>query len=246
MHKQPVRAGGLSKSATKARIGKVIQRAVVRGGGGAAWRSARSSGNPRDRLLEVRSRGLSGDLADWGACAGPGGARAGPARSNGALARSATVLRAGVRAGVDVMDLAEAGNRPPHGARGVASCPNLPQRPGSSRNAGRESLIFRGFIRGRSRLGAPLWQIWTRPRPGSPQESHQHHSDDPRITFRGPQAVREAKTAPVARARSAAARTRLRPRRPADTRTRSRSSTEASMTVGSRFFCPRGEMPPTT
>ena len=28
---------------------------------------------------------------------------------------------------------------------------------------------------GRSRPGAPLWQIWTRSRPGPPQESHQHH-----------------------------------------------------------------------
>ena len=43
--------------------------------------------------------------------------------------------------------------------------------------------MFRGFLRDLSRPGAPLWQIWTRPRPGSPQEPHQHHSDDPRITF---------------------------------------------------------------
>ena len=114
---------------------------------------------------------------------GPGGAPAGPARSNGVPARSVTARLAGARAGTDAMDLAEAGNRPPHGARDGASCPNLPQRPESSRNTGRESLIFRGFIRGRSRRGAPLWQIWTRPRPGSSQESHQHHSDDPRITF---------------------------------------------------------------
>ena len=56
-------------------------------------------------------------------------------------------------------------------------------KPGSSRNAGRESLIFRVFVHGRSRPGAPLWQIWTRPRPGSPQEPHPPHSDDPRITF---------------------------------------------------------------
>ena len=61
------------------------------------------------------------------------------------------------------------------GARGGAGCPNLPQRPGSSRNARRESLIFRGFVRGRYRRGAPLWQILTRPRPGPSQEPHQHH-----------------------------------------------------------------------
>ena len=60
------------------------------------------------------------------------------------------------------MDLAEAGDRPPHGARGGASCPNLPQRPVSSRNAREETLIFRAFLRGRYRRGAPLWQIWTR------------------------------------------------------------------------------------
>ena len=61
------------------------------------------------------------------------------------------------------------------GARGGAGCQNLPQRPRSSRGAREESLIFRAFLRGRYRRGAPLWQIWTRPRPGPPQESHQHH-----------------------------------------------------------------------
>ena len=62
------------------------------------------------------------------------------------------------------------------GVRSDAGCPNLPQRPGSSRSAREESLIFRAFLRGRSRPGPPLWQIWTRSRPGSPQESHQHHA----------------------------------------------------------------------
>ena len=38
-------------------------------------------------------------------------------------------------------------------------------------------MIFRAFLRGRSRPGAPLWQIWTRPRPESPQEPHRHHAD---------------------------------------------------------------------
>ena len=63
----------------------------------------------------------------------------------------------------------------PPGARGGAVCPNLPQRAGSRRSTERESLTFRAFIRGRSRPGAPWWQIWTRPRPGPPQESHAHH-----------------------------------------------------------------------
>ena len=64
------------------------------------------------------------------------------------------------------------GRRP---ARGGASCPNLLQRPGSSRGAGGESLIFRASSRGRSRPGAPLQQIWTTARPESSQEPHAHH-----------------------------------------------------------------------
>ena len=46
-----------------------------------------------------------------------GGAPAGPARSNGAPARSATALRAGARADANVMDLAEADDRPPRDPR---------------------------------------------------------------------------------------------------------------------------------
>ena len=63
----------------------------------------------------------------------------------------------------------------PLGARGDV-CPNLPQRPRSTRSAGRESLIFRASSRRRFRRGAPLWQIWTRPRSGPSQEPHAHHS----------------------------------------------------------------------
>ena len=61
------------------------------------------------------------------------------------------------------------------GARDGAVCPNLLQRPGSGRNAGRETLIFRASSRRRSRPGAPLQQIRTRPCLGSPQEPHPHH-----------------------------------------------------------------------
>jgi len=61
------------------------------------------------------------------------------------------------------------------GARGGTGCPNLPQRPGSRWKSGRESLIFRTFIRGQSRPGAPLWQIWTRLCSGSSQEPHASH-----------------------------------------------------------------------
>ena len=60
------------------------------------------------------------------------------------------------------------------GARGGAGCPNLLQRLGSSRGPRGESLIFRASSRRRSRRGAPLRRIWTRPAPGMPQEPHLH------------------------------------------------------------------------
>ena len=62
----------------------------------------------------------------------------------------------------------------PRGATGGAGCPNLLQRPESRRDAGGESLIFRASARRRSRPGAPLQQIWTTARPGTPQEPHPH------------------------------------------------------------------------
>mgnify|MGYP000969985386 CR=1 FL=1 len=68
---------------------------------------------------------------------------------------------------------ARRGLRPARGAppgdprrrRGSASCPNLLQRPGLRRSAGRETLIFRASARRRSRRETPLQQIWTRPAP---------------------------------------------------------------------------------
>ena len=61
-----------------------------------------------------------------------------------------------------------------------AGCQDLPQRPRPSRSAPEETLIFRASARRRSRRRAPLWQIRTRPRPGSPQEPHPpHHSNAP-------------------------------------------------------------------
>ena len=98
------------------------------------------------------------------------------------------------RAGTDAMDLAEADDRPPHGTRDGASCPNLPQRPRSGRSAREETLIFRASPRRRSRPGAPLWQIWTRPRPGRHHKPHPPHSDDPRITFPNRSAPGQART----------------------------------------------------
>ena len=97
--------------------------------------------------------------------AGPRGARDAPAgtardraRCEGAIARRPTPDR-----------------RPPHAA-GPGRCPNLLQRPGSSRSTGRESLIFRASSRGRSRPGAPLQQIWTDRRPDQSHAPHAPHS----------------------------------------------------------------------
>ena len=58
------------------------------------------------------------------------------------------------------------------GGSAAAGCPDLLQRPRSRRGAREESLIFRASSRGRSRRGAPLQQIWTSSRPGTPQEPH--------------------------------------------------------------------------
>ena len=97
--------------------------------------------------------------------AGPRGARDAPAgtardraRCEGAIARRSTPDR-----------------RPPHAA-GPGRCPNLLQRPGSSRSAGRETLIFRASSRGRFRRGAPLQQIWTDRRPDQSHAPHASHS----------------------------------------------------------------------
>ena len=64
---------------------------------------------------------------------------------------------------------------PPAGARGGAGCPNLLQRPGSSRSVEKETLIFRASSRRRFRRGAPLQQIRTRLRPGLSQDPHTPH-----------------------------------------------------------------------
>ena len=56
------------------------------------------------------------------------------------------------------------------GLAGAEFCPNLLQRPGSRRSAERETLIFRASSRGRSRLGAPLQQIWTNGTAAGPRD----------------------------------------------------------------------------
>ena len=78
------------------------------------------------------------------------------------------------------------------GVRGGAVCPNLLQRPPSRRSARRESLIFRGSSRGRSRRETPLQQIRTRPRPGPPQEPHPHHRAPIRPRHRADPGPRDA------------------------------------------------------
>ena len=78
------------------------------------------------------------------------------------------------------------------GGRSDAVCPNLLQGPGSSRSAGRETLLFRASSRRRFRCRTPLQQIWTRPRPETSQEPHPQHSVPARPRHRddpGPGAV---------------------------------------------------------
>ena len=106
-----------------------------------------------------------------------GGAVPGRVRSSGAGGRGPRILTSPEHPGRPTSPMHPIGT----GTRGTRSiyrrvgCPNLPQRPRSGRSAGEESLIFRASSHGRSRRGTSLWQIWTRPRPGSSQEPHPHH-----------------------------------------------------------------------
>ena len=102
----------------------------------------------------------------------PGGVLAGPVRSSG---RPPWPPSGGPHprqgpAGAHLSSAVPPPESPP-GVRGGEVCPNLLQRPRSHRSAGRESLIFRASARRRSRPGAPLQQIRTRPRPGPPRSS---------------------------------------------------------------------------
>ena len=100
-----------------------------------------------------------------------GGAVPDRVRSSGAGGRGPRILISSEHPGRPTSPMRPIGA----GARGARSiyrrvgCPNLLQRPGSGRSAGRESLIFRAFILGRSGRGAPLQQIWTRPAPDRPR-----------------------------------------------------------------------------
>ena len=148
------------------------------GGGNAHLPSARSTRNLRVRGGSGRPGGARGWARPPGTGLGDGVLRRNPASDR--HSRRPGEVGGVVRSGAG--PAARPATAPP-GRSAAADCPNLPQRPRSSRSAREETLIFRAFLRGRSRPGESLWQIWTRPRPESPQEPHQHHADTPRITF---------------------------------------------------------------
>ena len=144
---------------------------------------ARSSLNPRARHSGRRARGLSDVLGGYPAIsrtAAPGAAA--PRASRCAFRPRERRLDGGPtahkwsRENAAMRPLNNLRGDSPRGATGGAGCPDLLQRPESHWDAGGESLIFRASARRRSRPGAPLQQIWTRPRPGPPQESHTHHT----------------------------------------------------------------------
>ena len=139
--------------------------------------SARSTGNLRARGESGASRRNPGTGETPGT--GPGAEilprlrSRGPGGVIGASARPGGVIQAGAGSAARPADALP--GRPED-----AGCQNLPQRPRPSRSAPEETLIFRASARRRSRRRAPLWQIRTRPHPGSPQEPHPpHHSNAP-------------------------------------------------------------------
>ena len=167
---------------------------------GPAPLSARSPGNPRARHLTREHVPLADVLAGQVTISRVGarlraaqGARAGRGRASSRAGRRSRGPRPTVRIASPSSDRGRDVPADPvrssgarlvvgvlvvvalSGVRGGAVCPNLLQRPGSSRGAGGGSLIFRASSRGRSRSGAPLQQIWTTARPESSQEPHPHH-----------------------------------------------------------------------
>ena len=88
---------------------------------------------------------------------------------SGAAPARPGAARTGPGAGVLVVAAVRAG---PAAAQVVLICHKGLDLAGAPKE---KRLIFRASSRRRSRRGAPLWQIWTRPRPGLSQESHPHH-----------------------------------------------------------------------
>ena len=118
----------------------------------------------------AKNRGRAGGTRGWARPLGPGWAPGCfPDRRSRGLGGVGEVVQAS--AGPAARPVTA-----PPGRSAAADCPSLPQRPVPSRSAREETLIFRASARRRSRPRAPLWQIWTRPRPGAPQEPHQHHT----------------------------------------------------------------------
>ena len=155
---------------------------MVWGDRGPTSRSARSPGNPRERHLTRENVPLADVLVGYVTISrtgapphGPGGAPASGRTLESGRPRVVGRSR-GPRpvVGAPAAVVFDPTTPFPEGSA-AADCPNLPQRPRSRRSAGRESLIFRASSRRRSRLGAPLWQIWTRPGPGPPQKPHTSH-----------------------------------------------------------------------
>ena len=123
-----------------------------------APRLARSSLNPRERLPEVRSRGLNDDLGVYPTIPRTTAPGAAAPRTSGRAFRPRE-RRLDHRGPT-------AHKRSKENA--VMSLPNsLP---------GGETLLFRASSRRRFRCRTPLQQTWTRPRPGPSQEPHPHHS----------------------------------------------------------------------
>ena len=127
-----------------------VRRERGRPGGTRRWVRPPGTGPGAEILLRLRSR-APGEVIGVGA--GPGG-----------------VVQAGAAPAARPVDTLP-------GRSEGADCQNLPQRPRSSRRARKETLIFRASVRRQSRRRAPLWQIWTRPRPEPPQKSHPPHHD---------------------------------------------------------------------
>ena len=160
-------------------------------GVGSAGRACSAAGSPapgpslfrepffRERVGSGRPGGTRDGRDPRGPVRAPGSCPGRRSRGPGGVNGPGGIVRSGAGPAVRPADALPGRSAP-------ADCPNLPQRPRSSRSAREESLIFRAFLRGRSRRGTPLWQIWTRPRPDSPQEPHPPHADTFRIIFPTP------------------------------------------------------------
>ena len=128
---------------------------------------------PVGALRQPRKRGRAGDWACQGA----------PRTCSGYETRKVIQRATGDRGASSGPALAPTSWTPPRratafptGPAAAPVCPNLLQRPRLGRGAREETLIFRASACRRSRRGASLQQIRTRPAPNHPRNST-HHSD---------------------------------------------------------------------